>query len=572
MAASLSMFFQVDHPKPYSCLVLVFSFFAITKFGLSETNCVLDIEYPLSIDNSTCKGGDWDGFLKNSCCESIFNGFLYALGKKANETGKILMTRSEQKECLASMNANVFSCGLEKLTNGEGGCSDYSVTDVLGNDLRKLGQDCEVLGSNDISNTTCPVCSNRLDEISVSANHDKTETDVCKFAVLITLTSQRIDDVKWVQGLYQCLNQERVALGDQGSLVLDDKESPGKKPKKFVPGLWIIVGGIVGVTVLLTVALWMWSRKIKKGKLPAGKDAKEDSVSEDSSYSKISIKDVYSATNNLNALNFIGQGIAGKVYKGILPDGQHIAVKHIINDGQMETFVREVTSLSHVRHPNLVEILGHCKGEEECFLIYELCHKGNLSEWLFGKEKTLSWTRRLEIAIDCARGLWFLHTYPEGCIVHRDIKPTNILICSNYQGKLSDFGLSKVIAVDKSYVSSEVRGTFGYVDPEYRMNHRVNSSGDVYSFGIVILQLISGQRVINLDANKPMPLSKMARLVTRGGNIIDFADPKLNGNFSEEAFEFLLKLALTCTGIKQQRPSMEQVFRKLEKALEMSVS
>lgn len=146
---------------------------------------------------------------------------------------------------------------------------------------------------------------------------------------------------------------------------------------------------------------------------------------DDQSSTTISLKEVYSATNNFSPTNFIGQGIAGKVYKGILRNGEPVAVKHIINDGQVETFVREVASLSEVRHPNLVALLGYCENEEdECFLVYELCHNGNLSEWLFGKEKKLSWTQRLEIAIDCARGLWFLHTYPDGCIVHRDIKVT----------------------------------------------------------------------------------------------------------------------------------------------------
>ncbi|CAI0386392.1 unnamed protein product [Linum tenue] len=115
---------------------------------------------------------------------------------------------------------------------------------------------------------------------------------------------------------------------------------------------------------------------------------------------------------------------AGKVYKGKLSDGQAVAVKHIVSDGHVETFVREVTSLSHVKHPNLVALTGCCKHEDEYFLVYELCENGNLSEWLYSKskERTLSWLQRIEIAIDCARGLWFLHTYPGGCIVHRDIK------------------------------------------------------------------------------------------------------------------------------------------------------
>ncbi|KAK1553867.1 hypothetical protein Q3G72_004647 [Acer saccharum] len=109
-----------------------------------------------------------------------------------------------------------------------------------------------------------------------------------------------------------------------------------------------------------------------------------------------------------------------------------------------------------------------------------------------------------------------------------------------------------------------------YVDPEYKRNHHVSASGDVYSFGIVLLQLLSGQRVINLNIDKPMPLDKMAKFLMRGGNIAEFADPKLNGEYSFEAFDFVLKLALSCTELKQQRPSMEQVVLNLEKALDIS--
>lgn len=147
---------------------------------------------------------------------------------------------------------------------------------------------------------------------------------------------------------------------------------------------------------------------------------------------------------------FIILDIPGKVYKGILSNGHYVAVKHITDEGYMETFVREVRSLSHVRHPNLVALIRYCENETECFLVYELCHNGNLSEWLFGicfslylfkfsykllstevleyiitmtgNNKVLSWIQRLKIAIDSARGLEFLHTYPGGCIVHRDIK------------------------------------------------------------------------------------------------------------------------------------------------------
>ncbi|PIN13023.1 Serine/threonine protein kinase [Handroanthus impetiginosus] len=380
--------------------------------------------------------------------------------------------------------------------------------------------------------------------------------DICRFSVLVSLTSWRIDDTGWIESIYTCLGSE---------VPLDDEATEGKKLTS-ITGLEFLIGGVGGISVIAAVVWLILVRKKCKTKPSREMDAPPNALSQEHRSIKISLKEVHLATNNLSSSNFIGQGVAGKVYKGILSNGQRVAIKHITNDGHMETFVREVTSLSHVKHPNLVELLGQCDGEDESFLAYELCDNGNLSEWLFGKNKFLTWIQRLEIAMDCARGLWFLHTYPEGCIVHRDIKPTNILLGSNFEAKLSDFGLSKVINMGLSYVSSEVRGTFGYVDPEYQKNRHVHSSTDVYSFGMVLLQLISGQRVINLEVTRPMTLSKMAKNLIKGGDITEFADPKLNGVYSVEAFQLIFKLALSCTGLKQQRPSMEKVVAVLEKA------
>nr|GMC59378.1 probable receptor-like protein kinase At5g18500 [Ipomoea batatas] len=300
--------------------------------------------------------------------------------------------------------------------------------------------------------------------------------------------------------------------------------------------------------------------------------SRELELPEDSGYLKVPVEDIYSATNNLNESNCIGEGTAGRVYKAILFDNQHVAVKHIIKDGCMETFLREVRSLTHIRHPNLVALLGYGTNDEECFLIYELCPNGNLAQWLFGMDTALSWIKRLEIAIDSARGLQFLHTYPEGSIIHRDIKPTNILLGKNLEAKLSDFGLSKVIDQGKSYASSEVRGTFGYVDPEYQSNRRVNSAGDIYSFGIVLLQILSGRKVINMNMATPVPLNKIAKSIsTREGSTIGFVDPRLHGEYSVEAFEATFDLALACTAPTHQRPCIKEVVTKLEEVLAISM-
>ncbi|KAI3467511.1 hypothetical protein Pfo_024174 [Paulownia fortunei] len=563
-------------PPPFIRYILALSVIFHFSFlqALAE-ECVLDMRIPSSWNDSKDMEGNWGGFLNNNSCGLPFGRYLYALAMKANKTGDIFLNIKGQKDCLSTLNTtkkDVFNCGIERLTSGTGGCSDYDVTDVvteLGSALQNLDEGCKNLGSNGESDEECNSCLGRWEQMAGSANTSngliREEVDICRFSVLVSLTSRRINDVGWIQSIYTCLGN---------GIPIADQAREGKKTT-FITGLEVLVGGVGGISIIVALVWLILFKKRPKTEPPRGRmdgmnSSRDDSFPEESSSVKISLRKVHLATNNLSESNFIGQGVAGKVYKGVLPNGQHVAVKHIINDGHMETFVREVTSLSHVKHPNLVELLGHCDGEDESFLVYELCDNGNLSEWLFGKHKFLTWIQRLEIAIDCARGLRFLHTYPEGCIVHRDIKPTNILLGTNFEAKLSDFGLSKVICMGLSYVSSEVRGTFGYVDPEYQKNRHVHSSTDVYSFGIVLLQLISGQRVINLEVTRPMTLSKMAKSLIKGGDITEFADPKLDGDYSVEAFQLIFKLALSCTGLKQQRPSMEKVVAVLEKAHRIS--
>ncbi|KAH9742114.1 protein kinase domain-containing protein [Citrus sinensis] len=430
---------------------------------------------------------------------------------------------------------DAFACGIEKLTSGAGACSNYSVADVskmLGNKLIKFNEDCKFVSSDGEWDQICGVCVQSWEEIkgphfaSSKAESIDIESEVCRFAAMVSLISSRIGDEKYAQNVFTCLAAQDIYITKQ---TLAEMKMTHKTAFKGV--------------------------RLKDPGCP-----------------RYTIREVHYATEKLNELNLIGEGITGKVYKGKLSNNQHVAIKHITNEGNVETFVREVASSSHVRHPNLVALLGYCLRVDECFLIYELCPNGNLAEWLFGKDKCLSWIQRLEIAIDSARGLWFLHSYSEGCIVHRDIKPTNILLGPNFEAKLSDFGLSKVIDIGETYASSEVRGTFGYLDPEYRSNCKVNSSGDVYSFGIVLLQILSGKKVINMNLKKPMHLNKMAKVLTRAGSALELADPKLDREYSIEAFDLTLQLALSCTALTHQRPPMEQVFVTLQKALDISTT
>ncbi|KAB2624711.1 LRR receptor-like serine/threonine-protein kinase [Pyrus ussuriensis x Pyrus communis] len=450
-------------------MIVLFLFLCVLTFSFSKTldiECVLDVQDSSAWHGTSSEAGNWGGFI-NSCCEQLSMITYTPWG-----TGHLFLNSTEQTNYLISMKGikdDVLSCGIDKITSGAGGCSDYTKVDVfdnLRNTLEILDEGCNLLGR--------VKSGKRLYYQRKMRSHQNLKL-ICSFSVLVTLTSRRIDDKNWVSALHESLGDQRLS------------------------------------------------------------EASDDLLSEESGSLKISSKEIYSATGNPT----------GKVYKGILSNGKHVAVKHIINDGSVETFICEVTSLSDVRHPNLVALLGSCEGVEEYFLVYELSQNGDLSEWLFGKDKSLPWITRLELAIDSAGGLWLLQTYPRGCIVHHVIKPTNILIDKNFQVKLSDFELSKIMDLGQSYVSSE-----------YRKNHHVNASGYVYSFGIVLPQLISGCRVINLSLNKPMPLK--------------LADPKLNGEYSVEALDLAFNLALSCTGIKLQRSSMDQVVSKLEKALDTS--
>ncbi|CAN6470984.1 unnamed protein product [Victoria cruziana] len=201
----------------------------------------------------------------------------------------------------------------------------------------------------------------------------------------------------------------------------------------------------------------------------------------------------------------VGSGGFGSVFYGKLNDGKEIAVKVLSANsyqGKRE-FSNEVSLLSRIHHRNLVAFLGYCPEEGKSILVYEFMHNGTLKEHLYGpltQEKSISWIKRLEIAEDAARGIEYLHTGCIPTIIHRDLKTSNILLDKNMRAKVSDFGLSKVAIDGSTHVSSIVRGTVGYLDPEYYISQQLTEKSDVYSFGVILLELISGQEAISNDS------------------------------------------------------------------------
>ena len=208
------------------CLKLLFDVYIFIVIGAvnfavchpSASDCILDFQ-SLSSSSSSCEEGDWGSFLNKGCCGAAFGGYLYSLGKHANETGKVYLNSTEQRNCLTSMKrfeADAFSCGIEKLTSGTGGCSDFSVFDVtekLGDEFRSLEENCKFVSPDGEWDQSCSSCVTSWEDIRGIHSTLKDETDVCRFAVLVSLISSRTEDESWFGKIYTCLREQDIDKG-----------------------------------------------------------------------------------------------------------------------------------------------------------------------------------------------------------------------------------------------------------------------------------------------------------------------------------------------------------------------
>ncbi|KAL8172469.1 hypothetical protein V2J09_024273 [Rumex salicifolius] len=283
------------------------------------------------------------------------------------------------------------------------------------------------------------------------------------------------------------------------------------------------------------------------------------------------LRELEVATNGLADENVIGEGGYGIVYSGILGDNTRVAVKNLLNNrGQAEKeFKVEVEAIGRVRHKNLVRLLGYCVEGAYRMLVYEYVDNGNLDQWLHGdvgEVSPLTWDIRMNIILGTAKGLAYLHEGLEPKVVHRDVKSSNILIDSNWNAKLSDFGLAKLLCSDRSYVTTRVMGTFGYVAPEYACTGMLTEKSDVYSFGILIMELISGRSPV--DYSRPpgeVNLVDWLKSMVSNRRSEEVVDPKLPEKPASKALKRVLLVSLRCVDPDaQKRPKMGHIIHMLE--------
>lgn len=320
----------------------------------------------------------------------------------------------------------------------------------------------------------------------------------------------------------------------------------------------IVIGCVSAVAIGLGLLYWFWWR-----------NGEEDDEVEDWELEywphRFSYEELFQATNGFSNDELLGSGGFGKVYKGLLANNTEVAVKCVNHDSKQghREFMAEISSMGRLQHKNLVPMRGWCRKGNEMMLVYDYMPNGSLNRWIFEKPgQLMGWEGRRRVLTDVAEGLNYLHHGWDQVVVHRDIKSSNVLLDSEMRGRLGDFGLAKLYTHGGVPNTTRVVGTFGYLAPEVATMAAPTAASDVYSYGVVVLEVACGRKPI--DTSVPLEedevLIDLVRKKYTEGRLSDAADKRIQGEFEVEEMEALLKLGLSCCHPDPlRRPTMREV-------------
>ncbi|KAJ7961186.1 Lectin receptor-like kinase [Quillaja saponaria] len=346
---------------------------------------------------------------------------------------------------------------------------------------------------------------------------------------------------------------------------LNDSQLPEPPPMEkgsssLSPLVKSLIGALCGVTFILFVILF-FSSMCKRYRSFESLEAWELVCPRRFRY-----RDLHTATNGFKESEIIGVGGFGSVYKGVLPStGNEVAVKKVVRSSihGMREYAAEIESLGKLRHKNLVNLQGWCKKKDDLLIIYDYIPNGSLDYLLFNPvgNFVLDWYQRFNIIKGIAAGLLYLHEEWEQVVIHRDVKTSNVLIDADMNARLGDFGLARLYDHGQLSYTTNLVGTIGYIAPELTRTSKASTSSDVYAYGVLLLEVVSGRRPIGLDQ---FFLVDWVIECYQLNQILDAVDPKLNSVHVVEEVELVLKLGLLCTHHRPDaRPTMRQVIRYL---------
>ncbi|XP_020213668.1 probable LRR receptor-like serine/threonine-protein kinase At5g10290 [Cajanus cajan] len=351
-----------------------------------------------------------------------------------------------------------------------------------------------------------------------------------------------------------------------------DNEEQGSSHK---PKIGLVVGIVAGLVVILFLGglLFYWYKGCKR-EVFVDVPGEVDRRITFGQIKRFSWKELQIATDNFSEKNILGQGGFGKVYKGILADGTKVAVKRLSDyesPAGDTAFHREVEMISIAVHRNLLRLIGFCTTPTERLLVYPFMQNLSVAyrlRELKPGEAVLDWPTRKRVALGSARGLEYLHEQCNPRIIHRDVKAANILLDGDFEAVVGDFGLAKLVDVRNTNVTTQVRGTMGHIAPEYLSTGKSSERTDVFGYGIMLLELVTGQRAIDfsrLEEEDDVLLLDHVKKLQREKRLDAFVDSNLNKNYNIEEVEMIVQIALLCTQASpEDRPAMSEVVRMLE--------
>ncbi|KAD6795917.1 hypothetical protein R6Q59_020162 [Mikania micrantha] len=359
---------------------------------------------------------------------------------------------------------------------------------------------------------------------------------------------------------------------------------PAIKGDKKTPPYAMIFGGVCGGLVLLFVIfiiVLVEKRRVTPFSTsddnPSRRTTSSDATLPSYRCRRFTLQEVKTATNEFNDNCSIGKGGFGKVYKGYLDNATTVVAIKRLNPSSKQgvnEFLTEISLLSKLRHVHLVSMIGYCDDKEEMVLVYDYMANGTLQDHLYKTTKpSLSWKRRLDICIGAAKGLHYLHSSGKRAVIHRDVKSTNILLDDNLVAKVSDFGLSKLGSKDplKTHVSTMVKGSFGYIDPQYCRTKQLTEKSDVYSFGVVLFEVLCARPpILHSVIDEQVSLAVWGKTCYQKGTLHEIIDPKLSGEIAPRCLRKFGEVASSCLHEEgSERPTMEEVVWGLEFALQL---